>query len=89
MWKFRCIGDYYKLLDGAETLYLCKRLDSIMVATLEDLCARHNDEITEITNKLSKLNDYVDDYDAIYDTGYTDGYKRGLTDAIACEDKLT
>ena len=89
MWKFRRIGDYYELLDGTETLYLCKRLDSIMVATLEDLCTRHNAEITEITNKLSKLNDYVDDYDAIYDTGYGDGYKRGLSDAIACEDKLT
>ena len=72
MWKFRRIGDYYELLDGEETLYLCKRLDSIMVDTLEDLCTRHNAEITEITNKLSKLNDYVDDYDAIYDTGYSD-----------------
>ena len=72
MWKFRRIGDYYELLDGTETLYLCKRLDSIMVATLEDLCNRHNAEITEITNKLSKLNDYIDDYDAIYDTGYSD-----------------
>lgn len=89
MWKFRRIGDYYELLDGTETLYLCKRLDSIMVATLEDLCNRHNNEITEITNKLSKLNDYVDDYDAIYDTGYSDGYRRGLADTIACEDKLT
>lgn len=89
MWKFRRINDYYELLDGADTLYLCKRLDSIMVATLEDLCARHNAEIAEVTNKLSKLNDYVDDYDAIYDTGYGDGYKRGLADAIACEDKLT
>ena len=68
MWKFRRIGDYYELLDGEDTLYLCKRLDSIMVATLEDLCDRHNKEITEITNKLSKLNDYVYDYDAIYDT---------------------
>ena len=68
MWKFRRIGDYYELLDGTETLYLCKRLDSNMVDTLEDLCTRHNAEITEITNKLSKLNDYIDDYDAIYDT---------------------
>lgn len=70
MWKFRRIGDYYELLDGEDTLYLCKckRLDSIMVDTLEDLCNRHNKEITEITNKLSKLNDYVYDYDAIYDT---------------------
>ena len=89
MWKFRRIGDYYELLDGTETLYLCKRLDSIMVATLEDLCNRHNAEITEITNKLRKLNDYIDDYDAIYDTGYSDGYRRGLADTIACEDKLT
>ena len=89
MWKFRRIGDYYELLDGTDTLYLCKHLDSIMVDTLEDLCTRHNAEITEITNKLSKLNDYIDDYDAIYDTGYSDGYRRGLADTIACEDKLT
>ena len=47
MWKFRRIGDYYELLDGTETLYLCKRLDSIMIATLEDLCARHNAEIAK------------------------------------------
>ena len=45
MWKFRRIGDYYELLDGEDTLYSCKRLDSIMVDTLEDLCARHNAEI--------------------------------------------
>lgn len=24
-----------------------------------------------------------------YDAGYEDGYRRGLADAIACEDKLT
>lgn len=113
MWKFRCIGDYYELLDDEETLYLCKRLDSIMVATLEDLCNRHNAEIAKYENLdveivscdeayLNGLEDGKEEaaqerYDAGYDEGYqmgkTDGYdlgyRRGLADAIACEDKLT
>ena len=113
MWEFRRIGDYYELLDGAETLYLCKRLDSIMVATLEDLCARHNAEIAKydeldvniVSCEETYLNGLEDGkeevaqerYDAGYDEGYqmgkTDGYdlgyRRGLADAIACEDKLT
>lgn len=67
MWKFRRIGNYYELLDGEDTLYLCKckRLDSIMVATLEDLCARHNKEIDNTESE-----------------GYDLGYKRGLADAL-------
>lgn len=92
MWKFRRIGDYYELLDGAETLYLCKRLDSIMVATLEDLCARHNAEIAKYENLdigiiscdeayLTGLEDGKEEgYQNGYDTGFNDGYQDGKSD---------
>ena len=101
MWKFRRIGDYYELLDGAETLYLCKRLDSIMVATLEDLCNRHNAEIAKYDGLDVNIvscdeaydNGYADGKEEAhrqgYEEGYSNGYRRGLADAIACEDKLT
>lgn len=65
MWKFRRIGDYYELLDGEDTLYLCKRLDSIMVDTLEDLCNRHNKEIDNTESEG-------------YDLGYRRGLADGL-----------
>lgn len=89
MWKFRRIGDYYELLDDAETLYLCKRLDSIMVATLEDLCNRHNREISNTETNLLSLEDaynagYEDGMNNAeverYDTGYEDGYQSGKSD---------
>ena len=92
MWKFRRIGNYYELLDGAETLYLCKRLDSIMVATLEDLCTRHNKEIAEYENldveivscDEAYLNGLEDGKEEVaqerYDTGYDDGYQSGKAD---------
>ena len=92
MWKFRCIGDYYELLDGTETLYLCKRLDSIMVATLEDLCARHNAEIAKYENldveivscDEAYLNGLEDGKEEAaqerYDTGCEDGYQSGKAD---------
>lgn len=98
MWTFRHIGDYYELLDGIDTLYLCKRLDSIMVATLEDLCNRHNAEMakyenldTDITscdeayqNGLVDGRDegYQDGYDAGYDEGKEDGYDLGYRQAL-------
>lgn len=92
MWKFRRIGDYYELLDDTTTLYLCKRLDSIMVATLEDLCARHNKELamyanmdTDITScDEAYLTGYEDGKEAAdqdrYDAGFTDGYADGKAD---------
>lgn len=92
MWKFRRIGDYYELLDDAETLYLCKRLDSIMVATLEDLCARHNAEIAKydgldvniVSCDEAYLNGFEDgkeeSYQERYDDGYDDGYQSGKAD---------
>lgn len=92
MWKFRCIGDYYELLDGAETLYLCKRLDSIMVATLEDLCNRHNNEIAKydgldvniVSCDEAYLNGLEDGREEAeqerYDAGYYYGYQSGKAD---------
>lgn len=92
MWKFRRIGDYYELLDGMDTLYLCKRLDSIMVATLEDLCNRHNTEMAKYENLdsdivscdeayLTGLEDGKEEgYQNGYDTGFNDGYEYGKSD---------
>ena len=89
MWKFRRIGDYYELLDGEDTLYFCKRLDSIMVDTLEDLCNRHNKEIDNTETDLLSLEDaYNNGYEdgmnnaevERYDTGYEDGYQSGKSD---------
>ena len=92
MWKFRRIGDYYELLDGTETLYLCKRLDSIMVATLEDLCNRHNTEMAKYENLdveitscdeayLNGLEDGKEEAEQErYDAGYDDGYQSGKAD---------
>ena len=92
MWKFRRIGDYYELLDGTETLYLCKRLDSIMVATLEDLCNRHNAEIAKYENLdvelvscdeayLNGLEDGKEEASQErYDDGYDEGYQLGKTE---------
>ena len=92
MWKFRRIGDYYELLDGTETLYLCKRLDSIMIATLEDLCNRHNAEIAKYENldveivscDEAYLNGLEDGKEEAaqerYDAGYDAGYQLGKTE---------
>ena len=86
MWKFRRIGNYYELLDDTETLYLCKRLDSIMVDTLEDLCARHNAEIAKYdemdVNIVSCDEAYLNGLEDGKEEGYTAGYKRGLADAL-------
>lgn len=83
MWKFRRIGDYYELLDDTETLYLCKRLDSIMVATLEDLCNRHNKEIGNAETDLLSLEDaYNNGYEDGYQSGKSDGYDLGYRQAL-------
>lgn len=113
MWKFRPIGKYYELLVDGDSVYLCRKQDTIIQAVLEDLCNRHNAEIAKYENLdveivscdeayLNGLEDGKEEaaqerYDAGYDEGYqlgkTDGYdlgyRRGLADAIACEDKLT
>lgn len=78
MWKFRPIGKYYELLVDGDSIYLCRKQDTIIQAVLEDLCNRHN-------QKAEAYRTYRQEYE----TGYGDGYRRGLADAIACEDKLT
>ena len=113
MWKFRPIGKYYELLIDGDSIYLCRKQDTIMQAVVEDLCNRHNAEMAKYENLdveivscdeayLNGLEDGKEEaaqerYDAGYEDGYqsgkTDGYdlgyRRGLADAIACEDKLT
>lgn len=113
MWKFRPIGKYYELLVDGDSIYLCRKQDTIIQAVIEELCNRHNAEIAKYENLdveivscdeayLNGLEDGREEaaqerYDAGYDEGYqmgkTDGYdlgyRRGLADAIACEDKLT
>lgn len=113
MWKFRPIGKYYELLVDGDSVYLCRKQDTIIQAVLEELCDRHNTEMAKYENLdveivscdeayLNGLEDGKEEaaqerYDAGYDEGYqigkTDGYdlgyRRGLADAIACEDKLT
>ena len=113
MWKFRPIGKYYELLVDGDSIYLCRKQDTIIQSVIEDLCNRHNVEIARYENLdveivscdepyLNGLEDGREEvaqerYDAGYDEGYqmgkTDGYdlgyRRGLADAIACEDKLT
>jgi flagellar biosynthesis/type III secretory pathway protein FliH len=113
MWKFRPIGKYYELLVDGDSVYLCRKQDTIIQAVLEELCDRHNAEMAKYENLdveivscdeayLNGLEDGKEEaaqerYDAGYDEGYqigkTDGYdlgyRRGLADAIACEDKLT
>lgn len=113
MWKFRPIGKYCELLVDGDSIYLCRKQDTIIQAVLEDLCNRHNAEMAKYENLdvelvscdeayLNGLEDGKEEasqerYDAGYEDGYqlgkTDGYdlgyRRGLADAIACEDKLT
>ena len=113
MWKFRPIGKYYELLVDGDSVYLCRKQDTIIQSVIEDLCNRHNAEMAKYENLdieivscdeayLNGLEDGREEaaqerYDAGYDEGYqlgkTDGYdlgyRRGLADAIACEDKLT
>lgn len=113
MWKFRPIGKYYELLVDGDSVYLCRKQDTIIQAVIEELCNRHNTEMAKYENldveivscDEAYLNGLEDDKEEAaqegYDTGYDDGYqsgksdgydlgyRRGLADAIACEDKLT
>ena len=113
MWKFRPIGKYYELIVDGDSIYLCRKQDTIIQSVIEDLCNRHNAEMAKYENLdveivscdeayLNGLEDGHEEaaqerYDIGYDDGYQSGkadgydlgYRRGLTDAIACEDKLT
>ena len=100
MWKFRPIGKYYELLVDGDSIYLCRKQDTIIQAVLEDLCNRHNTEMAKYENLdveivscdeayLNGLEDGKEEaHRQGYEEGYSNGYRRGLVDAIACEDKL-
>lgn len=77
MWKFRPIGNHYELLVDGASLYLCKKKDDIMQAVLEDLCDRHNKEISLYKNTQP----LIDDCEQLYQNGYEDGYKQAIIDA--------
>ena len=73
MWKFRPIGKYYELLVDGDSIYLCRKQDTIIQAVLEDLCNRHNNEVDELLEEMNKESDFVVDCDEAYDNGYADG----------------
>lgn len=92
MWKFRPIGKYYELLVDDDSIYLCRKQDTIIQAVIEDLCNRHNTEITKYENldveivscDEAYLNGLEDGKEEAaqerYDTGYDDGYQSGKSD---------
>ena len=98
MWKFRPIGKYYELLVDGDSIYLCRKQDTIIQSVIEDLCNRHNNQVRELLEEMNKESGFVVDYDEAYDNGYTDGkemahrqgyeegygdgYRRGLADAL-------
>ena len=92
MWKFRPIGRYYELLVDGDSIYLCRKQDTIMQAVIEDLCNRHNTEIAKYENldveivscDEAYLNGLEDGREEAaqkrYDAGYDDGYQLGKAD---------
>lgn len=87
MWKFRPIGRYYELLVDGDSIYLCRKQDTIMQAVIEDLCDRHNKAMVKYENldvdiascDEAYLNGLEDGREEAsqerYDKGYEDGYK--------------
>ena len=86
MWKFRQIGKYYELLVDGDTIYLCRKQDTIIQAVFEDLCARHNAEIAKYdeldVNIVSCDEAYLNGVEDGKEEGYAAGYRRGLADAL-------
>ena len=92
MWKFRPIGKYYELLVDGDSVYLCRKQDTIIQAVLEELCNRHNAEIAKYENldveivscDEAYLNGLEDGREEAaqdrYDAGYDEGYQMGKTD---------
>ena len=90
MWKFRPIGRYYELLVDDDSIYLCRKRDTIIQAVIEDLCDRHNRAMAAYENldtdivscDEAYLNGLEDGKEYGYTNGYDDGYKRGVADAL-------
>ena len=92
MWEFLPIGKYYELLVDGDSIYLCRKQDTIIQAVLEDLCKRHNAEMAKYENldveitscDEAYLNGLEDGKEEAaqerYDTGYEDGYQSGKSD---------
>lgn len=92
MWKFRPIGKYYELLVDGDSVYLCRKQDTIIQAVIEDLCNRHNAEMAKYENldveivscDEAYLNGLEDGREEAaqkrYDAGYDEGYQLGKTD---------
>lgn len=99
MWKFRPIGKYYELLVDDDSIYLCRKQDTIIQAVFEDLCNRHNTEMAKYENLdveivscdeayLNGLEDGKEEaaqerYDEGYQLGKTDGYREGYRRGLA------
>ena len=86
MWEFRPIGKYYELLVDGDSIYLCRKQDTIIQAVFEDLCARHNAEMAKYENLDVELvscdEAYLNGLEDGKEEGYATGYKRGLADAL-------
>ena len=92
MWKFRPIGKYYELLVDGDSIYLCRKQDTIIQSVIEDLCNRHNAEMTKYENldveitscDEAYLNGLEDGKEEIaqerYGAGYDEGYQLGKAD---------
>ena len=92
MWKFRPIGKYYELLVDGDSVYLCRKQDTIIQSVIEDLCNRHNAEMAKYENldveivscDEAYLNGLEDGKEEAtqerYDAGYDDGYQSGKAD---------
>ena len=92
MWKFRPIGKYYELLVDDDSIYLCRKQDTIIQAVIEDLCNRHNAEMAKYENldveitscDEAYLNGFEDGKEEAaqeqYDAGYDEGYQLGKAD---------
>ena len=92
MWKFRPIGKYYELLVDGDSIYLCRKQDTIIQSVIEDLCNRHNAEMAQYENldveitscDEAYLNGFEDGKEEAaqerYDAGYDEGYQLGKAD---------
>ena len=59
MWEFRPIGKYYELLVDGDSIYLCRKQDTIIQAVIEDLFNRHNNQDRERLEDMNKESGFV------------------------------